>query len=72
MIIRKLYGSGHIREKQQFENYNFLAFFTLFYLMQPISLNLYKFEKNTPTEETLIKQALSILDITAVYILLTN
>ena len=47
MIIRKIEGSGHIREKQQFENYNFLAFFTLFYLKQPISLNLSKFENNS-------------------------
>ena len=54
MIIRKIYGRGHIREKQQFENYHFLAFFTLFYLKQPILLNMYKFGKNTPTEETLI------------------
>ena len=54
MKIRKIYGSGHIKEKQQFENYHFLAYFTLFYLEQPISLNLNKFEKNTPTEETLI------------------
>ena len=54
MIIRKTQGSGHIREKQQFENYHFLAFFMLFYLKQPNSLNLNKFEKNTPTEETLI------------------
>ena len=60
MIIRKIYDSGHIREKQQFENYHFLAFFTLFYLKQPIELNLNKFEKNTPTEETLISQAVSI------------
>ena len=58
-MIIKIYGSGHIREKQQFENYHFLAFFTLFYLKQPISLNLNKFEKNTPTEESLVKQALS-------------
>ena len=50
----------HIREKQQFENYHFIAFFMLFYLKQPISLNLNKFEKNTPTEETLTWQALSI------------
>ena len=54
MIIRKVYGSGHIRKNQQFENYHFLAFYTLFYLKQPISFNLNKFEKNTPTEETLI------------------
>ena len=27
MIIRKIYGSGHIREKQQFENNHFLVFF---------------------------------------------
>ena len=60
MIIRKTYCSGHIREKQQFENYHFLAFFTLFYLKQPISLNWNKFEKNAQTEETLIWQALSI------------
>ena len=51
MIIKKIYGSGHIREKQWCENYLFLAFYTLFYLKQPISLNLNKFEKNTPTEE---------------------
>ena len=60
MIIRKIKGGGHITEKQQFENYHFLALFTLFYLMLPISLNLNKFEKKTPTEENLIKQALSI------------
>ena len=52
MVIRKIYGSGHIREKHKFENYNSLAFFTLFYLKQPISLNLNKFEKNTSTEKT--------------------
>ena len=60
MKIRKIYGSGHIREIQQFENDHFLAFFTLFYLKQPISLNLNKFEKYTPTEETLTQKTLSI------------
>ena len=38
---------------QQFEYDHFLAFFMLFYLKQPISLFQNKFEKNTPTEETL-------------------
>ena len=51
MIIRQIKGGGHIREKQQFENYHFLAFFTLFYLKLPISLKLNKFEKKTPTEK---------------------
>ena len=46
-------GSACIREIQQFKNYHFLAFFTLFYLKQPVSFNLIKFEKNTQTEETL-------------------
>ena len=50
---KKNIGSGHIREIQQFENDYSLAFFTLFYLKQLISLNQNTFEKNTPTEETL-------------------
>ena len=41
----------HIREKQQFENYHFQTFFRLSYLLHPISLNLNKFETDTPTEE---------------------
>ena len=53
MKIRKIKDSGHIREIQPFENDHFLAFFMLFNLKNPISLNLNKFEKNTPTEETL-------------------
>ena len=53
MIIRKIKGSEHIREKQQFENYHFSANFRLFCLKQPISLNLNKFEKNAPKEEML-------------------
>ena len=32
----------------------------MFYLKQPVSLNLDKFEKNTPTEETLTYKTLSI------------
>ena len=43
----------NIREKQQFENYHFQTFFRLSYLLHPISLNLNKFETDTPTEETL-------------------
>ena len=48
----------HIREKQQFENYHFQTFFRLSYLLHPISLNLNKFETDTPTEEKLKKQVL--------------
>ena len=43
----------HIREKQQFENYHFQTFFRLSYLLHPMSLNLNKFETDTPTEEKL-------------------
>ena len=53
MIKRKIYVSVHIREKHQFENYYFQTFFRLFYLLHPISLNLNKFETDTPTEEKL-------------------
>ena len=53
MIIRKIEGSAPVGEKQQIENEHFLVFFALFYLKQSISFNLNKFEKNTPTEETL-------------------
>ena len=44
----------HIREKQQFENYDFYALF-ISYLLHPIPLNLHKFETDihVPTEETL-------------------
>ena len=41
----------HIREKQQFENYHVQTFFRLSYLLHPISLNLNKFETDTPTEK---------------------
>ena len=37
-----------IREKQQFENYHFQTFFRPSYLLHPISLNLNKFETDTP------------------------
>ena len=42
-----------IREKQQFENYHFQTFLRLSNLLHPISLNLNKFETDTPTEEKL-------------------
>ena len=42
----------HIREKQQFENYDFYALF-MSYLLHLIPLNLNKFEIDIPTEETL-------------------
>ena len=41
----------HIREKQQFENYHFQTVFRLSYLLHPISLNLSKFETDTPTKK---------------------
>ena len=53
----------HIREKQLFENYHFQTFFRLSYLLHPISLNLNKFETDTPTEEKLTKQVLYFVTI---------
>ena len=53
----------HIREKQQFENYHFQIFLRLSYLLHPISLNLNKFETNTPTEEKLTQQVLYFFTI---------
>ena len=53
MTKGKIQVSVHIREKQQFENYHFQTFFRLSYLLHPISLNLNKFETDTPTEEKL-------------------
>ena len=51
MIKKKIKVSVHIRKKQQFENYRFQTFLRLSYLLHPISLNLNKFETDTPTEE---------------------
>ena len=53
----------HIREKQQFENYHFQTFFRLSYLLHPISLNLNKFETDTPTEEKLTYHVLYFFTI---------
>ena len=48
MTLRNFDLGTTLREKQQFENYHFQTFFRLSYLLHPISLNLNKFETDTP------------------------